>query len=153
MAGDGDDGLAAKMRLKPDRSAILRFARFAASTVVSAGLSFGLPIVLHEMADVAETTAVAIGFAVAYVVNFCLLKLFVYRSRRRWYADLATYIPVNGGFRLAEYGLFIVSFEYAGVDYRIAVLSVLIATFGFKFVIYRFVFADRAGRGSAAAEL
>ncbi|MGB3738781.1 MAG: GtrA family protein [Pontixanthobacter sp.] len=141
------------MGMKPDPAAILRFVRFGMSTIVSVGLSFGLPIVLHEKAAIAETTAVAIGFAVAYVVNFCLLKLFVYRSQRKWYADLAKYIPVNGGFRLAEYGLFVMLFEYADVDYRIAVLSVLVLTFAFKFFIYRFVFADRAGRTSTATEL
>lgn len=114
-------------------------------------MSFGLPILLHEWLGMAERIAVAIGFAAAYLGNIVLLRLFVFQSRGSWRTQLARYVPVNGAFRLAEYFAFLLLFERAGLDYRIAMLVVLGASACFKFFVYRWIFFDRSGAGQPAA--
>ncbi len=127
-----------------------QLARFTVSTGFSAAMSFGLPIALHEWLGVGERIAVAIGFAAAYAGNIVLLRLFVFRSRGSWRKQLARYIPVNGAFRLAEYFAFLLLFERAGLDYRIAMLVVLGVSAGLKFFIYRWIFTDSEKTGRAA---
>lgn len=128
-----------------------QLVRFTVSTGFSALMSFGLPIVLHEWFGVDEAIAVAIGFATAYLGNVVLLRLFVFRSRGSWRKQLARYIPINGAFRLGEYGAFLLLFEKAGLDYRIAMLAVLGSSAALKFFVYRWIFTDRDRLGHASA--
>lgn len=139
------------MRVPAGRTVWAQLARFMVSTGFSAALSFGLPIILHEWFGIAERVAVAIGFAVAYAGNILLLRLFVFRSRGSWRQQLARYIPANGAFRLAEYAAFLLLFERAGLDYRLAMLIVLGASACLKFFVYRWIFSDRAKAGRTAA--
>lgn len=132
------------------RPVLGQLARFMVSTGFSAAMSFGLPVILHERAGVAERTAVAIGFAAAYIGNIVVLRLFVFQSRGSWRKQLARYVPANGGFRLAEYLAFLLLFERGGLDYRIAMLVVLGVSAGLKFFVYRWIFIDKAGPGRAA---
>lgn len=132
------------------RKLAAQLARFMVSTGFSAAMSFGLPILLHEWFGTAERVAVAIGFAVAYVGNIALLRLFVFQSRGSWRKQLARYIPANGAFRLAEYVAFLLLLERAGLDYRIAMLVVLGVSAGLKFFIYRWIFVERDGLGQTA---
>lgn len=122
-----------------------QLGRFTVSTGFSAAMSFGLPILLHEWLGVAERVAVAIGFATAYLGNIVLLRLFVFQSRGSWRKQLARYIPANGAFRLTEYFAFLLLFERAGLDYRLAMLVVLGASACFKFFVYRWIFVDKSG--------
>ncbi len=118
--------------------------RFGASTGVSALLSFGLPMLLHEQFGISESSAVAIGFAVAYVLNILLLRSFVFRSNGSWREQLPRYLLANGIFRLAEYGGFLLLFYRLQIDYRISVICVLGVSAIAKFFVYRLVF-DRKG--------
>lgn len=133
------------------RAVWAQLARFMVSTGFSAAMSFGLPIILHERVGVAERFAVAIGFAAAYVGNIVLLRLFVFRSRGSWRKQLSRYIPANGAFRLAEYAAFLLLFERADLDYRIAMLVVLGTSACFKFFVYRWIFVDQTETGRTAA--
>ena len=126
--------------LKRYGGTISRLLRFGLATIVSASLTFVLPIFAHEMAGIAENTAVAIGFASAYVVNLILLKVFVYRSSGNWAKEVGRYIVVNGAFRLVEYASFYALSNIAGWDYRLSVLVVLALSAVAKFSAYRFVF-------------
>lgn len=133
---------------RPDVVAMAsQLMRFAVSTGLSAVLSFGLPIALHEYFGVAEKTGVAIGFAAAYVGNIVLLRVFVFRSQGSWRQQLARFIPANAVFRLLEYGAFLLLFERLGLDYRLAVLIVLGTSTLVKFFAYRLIFRDKAAVG------
>ena len=126
-----------------------QLARYGLSTLFSASLSFGLPVLLREVFGLESWLAVAIGFAIAYVGNLLLLKLFVYRSKGGWGGDTARYVVTNGAFRLAEYGAYLALERLAGLDYRIAVLIVLAVSAVLKFFAYRYVFVGEK-RGAAA---
>ncbi len=118
-------------------------ARFAVSTGISATLSFVLPIILHELFGVPTKIAVAVSFAIAYLVNIALLRIVVFRSQSSWLRQLLIYIPTNGLFRLAEYLAFVVLLDWAGLDYRLSILLVLGVSAVTKFFVYRIVFGDR----------
>ena len=127
--------------------------RFGLSTGFSAAMSFGVPVLLHEYADMPQRLAVAIGFFAAYVGNIVLLRLFVFRSKGSWRAQVLRYIPTNGVFRLCEYFAFLGLFEKLGLDYRVALLLVLGTSSVIKFFAYRLIFTDRAGPQFAAPDL
>lgn len=124
------------------RRLIGQIARFGVSTGFSATLSFGLPIMLHELLGVSETVAVAIGFATAYVGNIMLLRNYVFRSKGDWRNQTIRYMLSNGAFRLAEYGAFLFLFEHLGLDYRLSVFAVLAVFAVIKFFVYRLVFTS-----------
>lgn len=135
------------------KTLVAQLGRFVVSTGFSAAMSFGLPILLHEWLGVAQRIAVAIGFATAYVGNIVLLRLFVFRSSGSWRTQLSRYVPANGLFRLAEYLVFLVLLEWAGLDYRMAMVIVLGTSACLKFFVYRWIFDDPARSGGAATHL
>ena len=138
------------MQIKSRHALLAQLARFGASTGLSAGFTFGFPVLLHEWGGVSEKVSVGVGFATAYLLNILLLRLFVFRSKGSWRAQLTRYLPMNGLFRFAEYLTFIVLLEKLGIDYRVAMLAVLGTSAIIKFFAYRWVFADRpAGTRSA----
>ena len=137
----------------PKANTVSEILRFGMSTLFSASLSAGLPILLHEVLSVNEERAVAIGFATAYLANILLLKLFVFRSSGRWIHELIKYVPTNGLFRLLEYTVFLALVRVVDLDYRIAVFSVLSITLGLKFLVYRLIFRRKLTSGGAVSEL
>ena len=117
--------------------------RFGVSTGFSAAMSFGLPIILHEAFGIEEKVAVAIGFAVAYLGNLLLLRMFVFKSTNDWKRDTAAYVVTNGVFRLLEYAAFLLLLDQAGLSYVPALLAVLVVSSIVKFFAYRTIFAQR----------
>ena len=117
-----------------------QFMRFGLSSGLSATLSFLLPIALHEAGDVPERLAVAIGFVSAYIFNFAMLRLFVFRSRNSLRTDLLRYLPLNGAFRLGEYGAFLLLEETLSLGYIASMFIVLAISTALKFFGYRRVF-------------
>ena len=114
--------------------------RFGLSSGLSAMLSFLLPIALHEAEEVPERLAVAIGFVSAYIFNFVMLLLFVFRSRNSLRTDLLRYLPLNGAFRLGEYGAFLLLEETLSLGYIGSMFIVLAISTALKFFGYRRVF-------------
>ena len=114
--------------------------RFGLSSGLSATLSFFLPIALHEAAEVPERPAVAIGFVSAYIFNFAMLRLFVFRSRNSLRADALRYLPLNGAFRLAEYAGFLLLEGMLSLGYIASMFIILSISTVLKFFGYRVVF-------------
>ena len=107
-------------------------------------LSFVLPIALHEIGGLPEQVSVGIGFASAYLFNFLMLRIFFFRSRNSLRADALQYLPVNGAFRIAEYGAFLILNTVFSVDYILATFTVLAVSTILKFFGYRRLFGARA---------
>ena len=114
--------------------------RFGLSSGLSAALSFMLPIALHEAGGVPERVAVAIGFVSAYIFNFAMLRLFVFRSRNSLRTDVLRYLPINGAFRLGEYGAFLLLEETLSLGYIASLFIVLAISTALKFFGYRRMF-------------
>lgn len=117
--------------------------RFGITTGLSALLSLGVPILLHEIFLVDERVAVGIGFVAAFIANTVLVPRFVFRSKQGWRRESAIYVVSSLIFRAIEYAAFLALFDLIEVDYRISVILVLAISSLSKFFYYRFMFAPK----------
>lgn len=116
--------------------------RFGLSGVVSSTVALGTAALLHEWAELPERPAGGLGFVAALLVNFFVLRVFVFRATHdaAWRQAL-TYLATSGMFRLFEFFAFYIVNKYVHVQYLIAMVLVLGVSFVVKFVTYRgFVF-------------
>ena len=120
-----------------------QLVRFAVSTVISASFTLGLPLLLHEIGGIEQKLAVAISQASALVLNFLMIRLFVFRSKNDGKRDLAYYVGSAVAFRGLEYLLFLALLQLAGLHYLAALLVTLVASTVVKFGWYRFLFHGR----------
>jgi putative flippase GtrA len=116
--------------------------RFFVGGVVSVGVTLAATALLHELAEVPEPVAAAIGLATALVVNFLVLRFFAFRGTGMPLGkQLLMFLGSSGVFRALEYGAFYV-LHWLGVYYLLALVIVLGGSFIVKFLVYdRFVFA------------
>jgi putative flippase GtrA len=113
------------------------------STGVSAAITIGLPALLHELLGLQQTVAVAISQSSALLVNFLMIRVFVFRSKRAAPRDLAYYVGSAAAFRGLEYLCFLALFELGHLYYLIALVLTLGTSTLIKFVWYRFLFGER----------
>jgi len=114
--------------------------RFGVSTVVSAGMTVVLPILLHELFGTPQKVAVAISQSCALLLNFMMIRMFVFASKRAAHRDVTYYILSAVGFRGLEYLGFLTLFQAAHLYYVTALVLTLGASTLLKFVWYRFLF-------------
>ena len=113
---------------------------------LSSIVTVGLPILLHEAFSVAEEAAVAIALVTAFVVNFVTLRVFVFGSIGNKGHEIFRFGLVSAGFRLAEYGIFLVAHNVLQYYYVFALAVMLAISAAGKFVVYKyFVFFRKAG--------
>jgi putative flippase GtrA len=130
-----------------NRDRFRELLRFAVATLISASLTLGLPIVLHEGLAVEQRRAVAIALVIAFIVNFLTTRYFVFRSGGKARDELWRFLGVSLAFRLAEYGLFLLLFSL-GLAYYIAQFIVLALSFVLKFIVQRrFVYRQPGSEG------
>ena len=120
--------------------------RFAVSTCASALITLGIPLVLHEAIGVEQRAAVAISQSTAFLINFVMIRIFVFRSSRAAARDFAYYLASAAAFRGLEYLLFLVLFEAGKLYYLTALVATLGASTMLKFVWYRYIFGRHAER-------
>jgi len=125
------------------RASVGQIFRFGISTVLSAAITVGIPALLHEGFDVEEKAAVAIGQGCALLINFMMVRIFVFRSRRPAQRDIAYYVGSNVVFRGLGYLLFLALFSLAGMFYFTALVLTLAISTLLKFLWYRFIFAEQ----------
>jgi putative flippase GtrA len=123
-----------------------QLGRFAATSGASAVVTLGLPVLLHEVLAVEPKVAVAISQCFVILMNFLILRLFVFRSRRGARRDLVYYLGSALGFRATEYLLFLSLFELVGLHYFLALLLTLGTSTIVKFFWYRILFEGAAER-------
>jgi putative flippase GtrA len=117
--------------------------RFAVSTGVSAAVTIGLPALLHELFGIEQRLAVGISQSSALLINFLMIRVFVFRSKRAAPRDLAYYVGSAAAFRGLEYLSFLALFQLAHLYYLTALVLTLGASTLVKFVWYRFLFGER----------
>jgi putative flippase GtrA len=115
--------------------------RYLVMSGMSAVLSLGLPFLLHEGFAVRPDIAVACGLAAAFVMNFFVARLFVFRKKGPVKKQLGRFALVSFAFRSGEYLAFLFLHSVLGVQYMLATASVLFLSFCLKFFVYKiFVF-------------
>ena len=125
------------------RDTVGQLIRYGVSSGASAAVSLGLPVLLHEAFGVEQKLAVAISQASVLLLNFLMIRLFVFRSKSTAKRDLAYYVGSSIAFRGLEYLLFLALFELASLHYFLALLLTLGASTVVKFGWYRFLFHGR----------
>lgn len=114
--------------------------RFGLATGLSAIVSLGLPVMLHELLHVEQKVAVAISQASVLLVNFVTLRMFVFRSSGSVRDDVFRYAASTVAFRALEYLSFLILFELAGLFYVTALVITLCTSTLIKFIWYRSLF-------------
>ena len=111
--------------------------RFIVATIASASVTLALPLLLHEYFALPETHSVAIAFTLAFVLNFFVMRFYVFRSGGGFAWQFVKFAGSNGIFRIGEYLLFLAIFELLGVNYMISVIFSLGVSFCGKFFVQR----------------
>jgi putative flippase GtrA len=125
------------------RTAELR--RYGVATLMSAGISVGLPIFLHEICGIEERPAFAIGLVCSFAFNFLSIKLFVFKSGGSAWRQLAVFALSSAVFRFLEYWLF-ATLMMTSFPYQASMLITLIVSFTAKFAIQKNLIFSRRGR-------
>lgn len=123
-------------------------ARFLAIATVNFGLNLGITALLHEALGLPPAAAFAITLVIVTLFSFVMFRFVVFEStHRRWPVQLAEFVASVAGFRLLEYGGFLLIHTWGGVHYLVTAAAVLTGSFVAKFLWYRLrVFAEPAMR-------
>lgn len=117
--------------------------KYLGTAVLSAGISLGLPALLHEVFGVSERMAVLATLVFVFLFNFLMLRRAVFNSTRtamKWQSG--NYLAVSIVFRVLEYLAFLTLFDLVGIHYLLSVACVQVVSTVVKFFVYRsFVFA------------
>jgi hypothetical protein len=123
--------------------ALFRWAQLSCASFV---INFGLTVVLHEWGQMSEEAAFAMALAVVLVMNFLLMRWYVYETKAgAIWQQFGLYLCSAIVFRATEYGAFLLWHTWWGSDYRVAVVSITAISAGLKFFYYRVLF-ERRGR-------
>jgi putative flippase GtrA len=129
--------------------------RYAVASAFSFCMVLGLSAGFHELAGAAETLAVALAMALAFIVNFTLLRRWVFPGQTVHVGRQAVETALTSiAFRAVEYGIFLGLHLGADVDYLVATAASLCLSAAGKFAVYRGVVFNpgrAVARGEAAA--
>ena len=121
--------------------ALFRWAQLSCASFV---INFGLTVVLHEWGQMSEEAAFAMALAVVLVMNFLLMRWYVYETKAgAIWQQFGLYLCSAIVFRATEYGAFLLWHTWHGSDYRLAVVGISVISFGVKFFYYRLLFGWR----------
>lgn len=120
------------------RNQLIRQAlRFGLTTALSAVVTVGLPVLLHEVFGVQPRIAVAVAFVVAFCMNFISLRRIVFTSDRNAGHDLLIFAVSSMIFRFGEYLGFLGISALLDLSYVWCLLTVLACSTLIKFFWYR----------------
>ena len=129
--------------MRVGRESVVQMLRFGIATGISAVVSVGFPVVLHELLHVEEKLAVGISQVSVLVLNFLTLRVFVFRANGGGQRVMFRYLASSLAFRGLEYLSFLMLFELADLFYLTALVITLVAWTGIKFLWYRSLFGGR----------
>jgi putative flippase GtrA len=126
--------------------------RYAVASAFSFCFVIGVTAGLHELLGVAQTVAPAIALASALIVNFILLRRWVFPGQTtHWGRQLAETALTSLLFRAVEYGIFLALHLGLDLNYLLATgASVGISALA-KFGVYREIVFNRARSRSSSA--
>jgi GtrA-like protein len=131
------------------QKALFRWAQLSCASFV---INFGLTVVLHEWGQVPAEAAFAVSLAVVLVMNFLLMRWYVYETKAgAIWQKFSLYFCSAIVFRATEYGAFLLWHTWYGSDYRLALVSISVISSGVKFFYYRILFGWRSGLPLASA--
>ena len=129
------------------KARLMALLRFGMGGLLSSGVAISVTAALHELGFLTERVAAAAGLAAALIVNFLVLRYFVFRGTRLPFArQLLLFLGSSGVFRGLEYLGFLLVSGVFGMHYLLALVVVLGVSFILKFAVYEgWVFVRSAG--------
>lgn len=126
--------------------------RYAVASAFSFVFILATTAGLHELAGVSETLAPAIALVAALIVNFALLRTWVFPGQEvHWGRQLAETAVISAAFRALEYAIFLGLHLGLDLNYLLATgTSVCLSALG-KFGVYREIVFNRARSASSPA--
>ena len=125
--------------------------RYAVASAFSFVFVIACTAGLHELVGLSETLSPALALILAFVVNFTLLRAWVFPGQSvpvgRQMAETALASLL---FRVFEYGLFLIGHLGLGIDYLVATGASVCVSALAKFFVYREIVFNRA-RARAAS--
>jgi putative flippase GtrA len=135
----------ARARSLTQQKTFRQASRYLWMTLLSAGLTLTLPVLLHEVFALGKEIAVALALATTFFVNFITVRVIVFRSIGNMTSEFVRYVVTNASFRIAEYLLFLLMSTVLDYNYIFILGAVLVLSFILKFILYRiFVFSQPA---------
>jgi putative flippase GtrA len=125
------------------RSLATRVLRFGMMSGLSAAMTLGIPILLHEGFALPADDAVAIAFTIAFGVNFVVAKYFVFRAIGSTLGDLLKFCIASFLFRYIDYTMFEVLYHVLFIGYPIALAIILPFSTIMKFFTFHTVVFKR----------
>jgi len=127
--------------------------RYAVASAFSFCLVLGLSAGFHELAGLSETVAVALALALAFGVNFTLLRRWVFPGQvAPVHRQAAATALASITFRALEYAVFLGLHLGLDLDYLLATAASLCLSAVGKFAVYRgLIFNPARSEASAAA--
>lgn len=120
---------------------IHKIFRFGIMTAFSAGVNMGGSIALKELAGFSPEQAFAIALITVFVLNFYLLRYFVFYGRNQKISkQVMKYTIFAICFRGTEYIGFLIIFKLIVFDYKLAILIILVVSLVMKFIFYNWLF-------------
>lgn len=118
--------------------------RYVIASIFSASLSLSLPMFFHEGVGLSEELAVGISLTAVFVINFFILRMYVYQSKESRHKQIWKFAFSSAAFRTGEYLAFLLIYSVSSIHYIIALMLVLAPSFLAKFFVQRtFVFLKR----------
>lgn len=111
--------------------------RYLIASALSFFMSLALPVVFRELFALPVNIAVALSFMLVFVLNFFIVRWFVFRSVGAVAGQLARFSVVSALMRIAEYGAFVLLYELSHMHYLPALVTVLLFSFVLKFILQR----------------
>ena len=119
------------------RIRLMALLRFGMGGLLSSGVALTTTAVLHELGFLSARAAAAVGLAAALIVNFLVLRYFVFRgTRSSFWRQLFLFLGSSGVFRGLEYLGFLLVSVVLELHYLLALVVVLGVSFLLKFVVY-----------------
>ncbi len=126
--------------------------RYALASAFSFVLVIASTAALHELLGLSRALAPAIALALAFVVNYALLRRFVFPNQSAsWGRQMLETAVASVLFRGLEYAIFLALYLGFGLDYLLATgASLCISAVG-KFAVYREIVFNRRRTASDSA--
>lgn len=121
-----------------------QIVRYLLMTGLSASITLGIPVLLHEVFSLEEEIAVATALIAAFFINFFTIRYYVFSATGGVKGQAARYVLTSIAFRVSEYFAFIVLHTFLNVYYTVALVIIMVTTLVIKFVVNRlYVFRTR----------
>lgn len=126
------------MNKRIDKTMSQQAGWYALLSVLSFASNLVILIAIHELLGVGSFAAVPMAMIAVTLLNFCTLRLLIFRSSEKsWMTLLMHFIGSIAAFRVGEYLAFLFIHGVAGVHYTIAYAVVLALSAVGKFLFLR----------------